>query len=117
MNDLSNFDQYRLEQRQVMQKMAEADARRVMGEHGVWAMQLSIAKSGDRRQRFASMNAVTHETAKFVAEAWLRVKYGICDVEFKQTIVEREISTSERVYFYALVTNIQGREDETQIDE
>lgn len=114
MSDLSNFDEYRLQQRGMMQKMAEADAGRVMREHGVWTMALSIAQSGNRRQCFATMNAVTTETAKFVAEQWLRVKYGVCTIEFKQTKAEREISTSERVYFHAIITDIYGFPDESE---
>lgn len=117
MSDISRYDEYRAAQRREMHKMALADAQRVMGEHGVWTMQLSVAQSGNRRQCFATMNAVTNETAKFVAEAWLRIRYGVCDIEFRQNKSEREISTTERCYFHAIISNIRGHEDEVQIDD
>lgn len=118
MSDYTSIDQYRAQQRNEMRKASLQEAQRIMGEHGVFTLSLAVDdKRQLRRQCFASMNAVDTNTAKWVAGIWLRAKYGVCTIEFRQTKSERIISTEDRVYFHAVITEIKGFLDDEGNDQ
>jgi hypothetical protein len=109
MANFPTYRQFRDEQEKEMHELAMRDAYRVLGEHGVFTLQLSVSRNSEaRRQCFATMNAVGHDVAKAAASNWLRCKYGDCDIEFRQNKDEQKITTEDRCYFHAIITNIKG---------
>lgn len=117
MSAMQSHEEWTAERQARAYELAVRDAYRMLGEHGVWTMQLTRSIKGDAvKQCFASMNAVQKDTAKQVCLHWIRTKYGACDVEFKQTKGELRISAEDRQYFHAIITNIRGF-DVVQEDE